>query len=163
MQQQNRIAQYRFQEEYLERLREQQIAIDRDLNHNWYNDPYFYSAPIYSYSYGGGYYEINQYGADMLRGALDRGYEEGFRAGIADREDRWRPDYRDNFAYQDALWGYNGYYINSDEYQYYFRQGFERGYEDGFNQRFQYGYYSNGSYGLLSNVLGAILNLRYLH
>ena len=70
---------------------------------------------------------------------MNYGYEQGFRAGEADRQDRWRSDYRDSYAYQDANYGYTGYYVDQDEYNYYFRQGFSRGYEDGFNSRYQYG------------------------
>ena len=66
------------------------------------NDPYFYTAPIYRYRRGGTYYETNQYGADLLRQAVNNGYQEGFRAGVADREDRWRSDYQNSYAYEDA-------------------------------------------------------------
>jgi hypothetical protein len=41
----------------------------------------------YRYSRGGSYYETNRYGAQMLRRAVNNGYEEGFWAGQADRED----------------------------------------------------------------------------
>ena len=58
----------------------------------------------------------------MLREAVNNGYREGFRAGTADREDRWRPDYEDSFAYQDANFGYSGYYVDQADYNYYFRQ-----------------------------------------
>jgi flagellar biosynthesis/type III secretory pathway protein FliH len=44
---------------------------------------------------GGSYYETNEYGADLLRQAVNNGYQEGFRAGEADRQDRWHSDYRD--------------------------------------------------------------------
>ena len=111
LQQQRRMAQYRFQEEYLERLRDQDRRL-REERHDYNNDPYFYTAPIYRYNRGGAYYETNQYGADLLRQAVNSGYEEGFRAGAADREDNWRPDYRNSYAYQDANYGYNGYYVD---------------------------------------------------
>jgi len=155
------MAQYRFQQDYYEHLREQQqrIAAQR---HDFYNDPYYYTAPVYRYYRGGTYYEINQYGADQLRQAVNTGYEEGYRAGVADREDNWRGDYQDSYAYQDATYGYSGYYLSPGDYQYYFRQGFQRGYEDGYNSQYQYGYYSNGSYGVLGNILQAILNLQML-
>jgi hypothetical protein len=161
LQQQRRNSQYRFQEEYLERLREQDRRL-RAERHDYNNDPYFYTAPIYRYRRGGSYYEINQYGADLLRQAVNNGYQEGFRAGVADREDNWRGEYRDSYAYQDATYGYNGYYVDADDYQYYFREGFRRGYEDGYNDQYQYGYVSNGSYGVLGNVLSAILSLQSL-
>jgi hypothetical protein len=71
----------------LERLREQQIRL-RDERFDYDRDPYFYTAPIYRYYRGGRYYRINEYGARILRQALNHGYEEGFRAGKADRDDR---------------------------------------------------------------------------
>ena len=126
LQQQRRMAQYRFQEQYLERLRDQDRRL-RDERHDYNNDPYFYTAPIYRYNRGGAYYETNQYGADLLRQAVNSGYEEGFRAGQADREDNWRPDYRDSYAYQDANYGYNGYYVDPEDYQILFPRRFSAG------------------------------------
>jgi hypothetical protein len=55
--------------------------------------------------------------------------------------------------------GYDGYYVDINEYQYYFREGFRRGYEDGYYGRNQYGSYSNGKYAILGQVLSVILNL----
>ena len=54
-------------------------------------------------------------------------------------EDRWRYDYRSAFAYQDANYGYDGRYIAQDEYNHYFREGFQRGYDDGYYDRQKYG------------------------
>jgi hypothetical protein len=155
------MARYRFQQRYLERLREQERRL-REERHDYYNDPYFYTAPVYRYYRGGRYYETNQYGADLLRQAVNYGYEEGFRAGAADREDGWGSEYRSSFAYRDATYGYNGYYLDPEDYRYYFREGFRRGYEDGYNERYQYGYESNGSYGLLGELLALVLNLQPL-
>ena len=155
------MAQYRFQEEYLEHLRDQERRL-REERHDYDRDPYFYTAPVYRYHRGGAYYETNQYGADLLRQAVNYGYQEGFRAGGADREDHWRQDYEDSYAYQDANYGFDGYYVDPEDYRYYFREGFRRGYEDGYYDRYQYGYYSNGSYGVLGNVLSLILNLQSL-
>ena len=156
------MAQYRFQQQYLERLHQQQIRIENERNYNYSRDPYFYTPPSYRYRRGGSYYETNQYGADLLRRAVNYGYEEGFRAGEADREDRWASNYRDSYAYQDANYGYNGYYVDRDDYNHYFREGFRRGYEDGYDSRHQYGSYSNGNYSILDQVLSAILNLESL-
>jgi flagellar biosynthesis/type III secretory pathway protein FliH len=128
------------------------------------NDPYFYTPDSYRYSYGGNAYRTNQYGAQILRQAANEGYAEGIRAGRADRQDGWRPDYRNSFAYQDANYGYNGYYVRQADYNYYFRQGFRRGYSDGYDQNYQYGRYDSGndSGALLQTVLGLILNLQPL-
>ena len=155
---QNRTAQSRYVSNYqIELLRQQQ---GWNNNFNYDNDPYFYSAPIYRYQRSGSYYNVNQYGANLLKQAINAGYQEGIQAGRADRMDRWRADYRNSFAYQDASYGYNGYYLSRDDYSYYFRQGFQRGYEDGYNSRYQYGRNSSGSYSMLATLLTSILGLQ---
>jgi hypothetical protein len=160
LQQQNRTAQYGFQQGYMERRR-QQISDWNARSYNYNNDPNFYLAANYRYSRGGQFYETNQYGADLLRRGVNYGYEEGFQAGQADREDRWRgASYQNSYAYQDGNYGYNGYYVSQTEYSYYFREGFRRGYEDGFNDRYQYGSYSGGNYSILDAVLVTVLNLQ---
>jgi hypothetical protein len=163
LRQQKRMAQNRFHERYLERLRQQQIALRNAANYDYYNDPYFYSAPIYRYSRGGRYYQINEYGADLLRQALNAGFEEGYLAGQADREDGWRYEYEDSYAYQDANYGYGGYYIDQSEYNYYFREGFRRGYEDGYYGRSRYGSKINGVLRLLDGALLTILRFEALY
>ncbi len=162
LQQEKRMAQYRFQQQYLERLRQQQIRIENERNYNYSSDPYFYTPPSYRYLRSGRYYQTNQYGAELLRRAVNYGYEEGFRAGQADREDRWASSYRDSYAYRDANYGYNGFYVDRDDYNYYFREGFRRGYEDGYDSRHQYGSYSNGNYSILGDILSSILNFESL-
>lgn len=72
------MSQYRFQEAYLERLRQQNDYL-RNHRFDYDNDPYFYSPPIYRYYRGGRYYQINEYAARILRQAVRYGYEEGFR------------------------------------------------------------------------------------
>jgi hypothetical protein len=151
LQQQRRQAHLRFQQQYLERLRQDQINLQNARS-------YEYSAPSYRYSRGGRYYQTNQYGVDMLRQGVNHGYERGVRAGQADREDRARFSYRDSYAYQDATYGYNGYHVDLNEYRYYFREGFNRGYQDGYYGRSQYGSNSNGAFSLLGNILQQIFN-----
>ena len=90
------------------------------------------------------------------------GYEEGFRAGKADRDDRWASNYKDSYAYRDANYGYDGYYVDRSDYNYYFREGFRRGYEDGYNSRYQYGRFSGGNYSILDAILSQILNFQAL-
>jgi hypothetical protein len=159
LQRQKRLAQYRFQQEYLERVRRQQVYL-RDHRFDYDHDPYFYTAPIYRYNRGGSYYEVNEYGAKTLRQAVNYGYEEGFRAGRADRDDRWGSNYEDSYAYRDANYGYSGYYVNRDDYNYYFREGFRRGYEDGYNSRYQYGRFVDGNPSILETMLNQILNFQ---
>lgn len=160
LQQQNRMASYRFQQEYLARLRRQHAALQHARDYN--NDPFYYTAPIYRYNRSGSYYETNEYGANLLRQAVNYGYEEGFRAGKAAQQDRWASPYQDSYAYQDANYGYDGYYVDQADYNHYFREGFRRGYEDGYNSRYQYGQYSGGSYNILGGILTQILNLESL-
>ncbi|HEY7545691.1 MAG TPA: hypothetical protein VID27_12445 [Blastocatellia bacterium] len=155
------MAHSRFQREYLEHLREQQRRLRYE--HDYENDPYFYTAPIYRYYRGGRYYHVNRYAADLLQQAINNGYEEGYHAGRADREDGWRFDYQNCYAYEDATFGYTGYYLDLNEYRYYFREGFRRGYTDGYYGRYQYGRYYDGKYSILAAVLSRILNLMPLH
>ncbi|MGH8108351.1 MAG: hypothetical protein ACREO1_06485 [Arenimonas sp.] len=125
LQQQKRTSQYRYQQQYYERMRLQQLSYQNN-RYDYNNDPYFYTASSYRYNRGGRYYETNQYGANILRQAMNYGYQEGMRAGHADQQDQWRYSYRDSYIYQDGNYGYNGYYVQQDDYNYYFRQGFQR-------------------------------------
>ena len=151
LQQQRRNAQYRYQQMYWERVRRDQQRLQ-----NWqYRDNLNYN---YRYSRNNNYYYTSSYGAQMLRDAVQNGYEAGFEAGRADRQDGWDYDYANSYAYQDASYGYNSYYVDSSEYNYYFREGFRRGYDDGYYSRQQYGNNFNGKYTILGAVLGAILD-----
>jgi hypothetical protein len=163
LQQQRRIHQYRYQQEYYDRLRRQQASWNV-RNYDYYNDPYYYTPASYRYRYAGRWHETNRYGADLIRQAVNRGYQEGLYAGRADREDRWRNDYRNAYAYQDANYGYNGYYISQGEYNYYFRQGFQRGYEDGYSDHYRYGRRNDdGNYAILAAVLAAVVGFQLLN
>lgn len=148
------MSQLRFHREYLEHVRQDQLRLQ-----GW---RYVYAPPAYRYYRSGRYYEVNRYAADQLRDALRFGYEEGVRAGQSDRQDHWRFGYNDTFAYQDATFGYNGYYVGLSDYQYYFREGFRRGYEDGYYGRWRYGRFSSGGFSLLDTVLRGILSLSSL-
>jgi hypothetical protein len=160
LQQQQRGHQYGFERQYLDRLAEQQARLR--LLRTWYygNDPFFYTPPIYRYSRGGHFYEINEYGANVLRQAVNFGYEEGYAAGVADRQDHWAFGYEDSWAYQDGNYGYDGLYVDPDEYNYYFREGFRRGYEDGYYGRFRYGAHVSGHYTVLGGVMSIILGFQ---
>jgi hypothetical protein len=156
LEQQRRRAQLQYQQRYLEQIRRDQLRLQ-----SWrYSD---YGSNNYRYSRGGSYYETNRYGAQMLQQAVNRGYEEGFRAGQADRADGWGFSPQDAIGYEDASYGYDGYYVDMGEYQHYFREGFRRGYEDGYYSRSQYGRYSNGSASILGTILEAILNLQLVN
>jgi hypothetical protein len=156
------MAQYGLQQQYAVRLRDQQLRIQNTRDYDYGADPYFYTPASYRYSRGGRYYETNDYGAAVLRQAVNYGYEEGFWAGQADRQDRWAFNYRDSYAYQDGIYGYGGFYVDRDDYNYYFREGFRRGYEDGYYGRYTYGTYATGKYAVLGAVLSVILDLQSL-
>lgn len=160
MQQQRRINEYRAQQQYLAQLRAQQLRLQTAYNYS--NDPYIRTAPSYRYAYSGYTRETNQYGADVLRQAVNYGYQEGVRFGQADRQDGLPADYRNSFAYQDANYGYSGYYVDQADYNYYFRQGFQRGYSDGYYSRSQYGTALTGSPSILATLLTSILGLTSL-
>lgn len=165
LQRQNRRAGSRYQRDYYDRLRRQLLSsrYNNWQSYNYYNDPFFYTAPSYRYYRSGRYYEVNRYAADLLRQALNHGYQEGFWAGRADRQDGWRFNYRSAFPYRDASYGYHGFYVSYSEYRYYFREGFRRGYEDGYYGRRRYGRHYDGSNALLGTVLSLILNLQPYH
>jgi hypothetical protein len=98
----------------------------------------------------------------VLRQAVNDGYQEGVRFGQADRQDGYAANYQNNAAYRDANYGYSGYYVDQSDYNYYFRQGFQRGYNDGYYSRSQYGSSLNGQPSILSTLLTSILGLTSL-
>ena len=150
---QRRQAYARYRQDYDHRMRSAYVRIV----------PRYYVRPAYyRYSYGGNWYRTSNYGAEMLRMAVENGYREGLRAGRAARYDGWPGGFRDSFAWRDAAFGYGGRYVSRADYAYYFRQGFERGYDDGYYGRMRYGRYVNNEAILVEAVLGAILNLQLL-
>jgi len=161
LQQQHRTAQYQQHQQYLEALQQQRqrVQVPRDIEH----DPYITTGSIFRYGFNGVTRQTNQYGADVLRQAVRLGYQQGFQAGRADRADHAPSNYRASFAYQDANFGYNGSYVPQGDYNYYFREGFRRGYQDGYTTHYQYGSYSNGNASILGNILSAILGLTNIH
>jgi hypothetical protein len=157
---QNRKAYLRFLQQYNARLAQQQRQLL--VAHNYSSDRYITSPYTYQYVLSGTPRYTNQYGADVLKQAVNYGYQEGYQAGQADRQDGWAADYRNSYAYTDANYGYNGYYVSQSDYNYYFRQGFHRGYSDGYYSRSQYGNSLNGSTSILGSVLSALLNFTSL-
>lgn len=106
----------------------------------------------------GSYYQTDNRGADLLRHAVNAGYQEGYRAGRDDRYRRRSSNYNGSSVYQRGNFGYQNY-VDFGQYQYYFQQGFQRGYEDGYNSRYQYGSNNNGSLNILGAILQGILNI----
>ena len=160
LQQQNRRAQYTVQQQYVARLHQQQLTVQRQTPASYGRDPYFSTPASYRYSRGGQSYETNQYGVNLLRQAVNYGYDQGYRVGQADRQDHSTSNYEGSFAYQDANYGYSGFYVDRDDYNNYFREGFRRGYEDGYGGHNQYGTYVNGKGTILAAILGTILTFQ---
>ena len=160
LRQQRRTALAGVQQQYVERLRQQQMRVHNSDRYNYGRDPFFRTPPTVWYSSGGAYYETNQFGVNLLRQAVNYGYEEGIRVGRADRQDRWASNYEGSWAYQDANYGYSGLYVGRNHYNAYFREGFRRGYEDGYHGRHQFGTYARGRGTVLGAVLATILSFQ---
>ena len=118
-----------------------------------------YDYRYYRYRIGGVYRETNQYGVGVLRQAVNLGYQRGYEAGLRDLRDRVQPDYRIAFDYENGNYGYTPDYIPESDYSYYFREGFQRGYDDAYFGRTRYGTFYNGSASILGDVLTGILGL----
>lgn len=111
----------------------------------------------YRVNRGGRYYNTDQRGAEMLRQAVNAGYQQGYRAGQQDRNSRRRSSWNNNSVYSQGTYGYQSH-VDRSQYQYYFQQGFQKGYQDGYNSRNQYGTRNGGS--ILGSILGQILNIQ---
>lgn len=148
-----RIAYARYRQDYDRRMRSFQVR---------YAPRYYVRPAHYRYFHGGTWYSTSNYGADVLRQAVDWGYREGMRAGRADRYDGWAPEYRDSIAWRQGGFGYGGRYVSRADYAYYFRQGFQRGYDDGYFGRMQYGRYVDNDAVIAEAVIGTILGLQLL-
>jgi flagellar biosynthesis GTPase FlhF len=162
LQQEKRQAQYAVQQQYVARLHQQQLTVQRQRPGTFGRDPYFSTPANYRYAHDGRSYETNQYGVNLLKQAVNYGYDQGYRTGEADRMDHARSDFRGSFAYQDANYGYTGFYVDRDDYNFYFREGFRRGYDDGFSRHTEFGVYSNGRGTVLDAVLGSIFNVQVI-
>jgi hypothetical protein len=119
------------------------------------------TAGRYRVNRNGTWYNTDNRGADLLRQAVNEGYRQGFAAGRSDRNGRRRTSWTNSNVYQTGTYGYQSG-VNQGQYQYYFRQGFQRGYQDGTNSQYQDGYNGNYQYGTNNggtlNILGTILN-----
>jgi hypothetical protein len=162
LKQQNRRAQYTVQQQYSARLHQQQLTVQRQAPASYGRHPYFSTPATVRYFRGGRFYETNQYGVTLLRQAVNYGYDQGYRTGLADRHDHSTFNFEGSFAYQDANYGYSGFYVDRDNYNDYFREGFHRGYEDGYGGHNQYGTYVSGRGTILGAVLGGILNFQVI-
>jgi hypothetical protein len=129
------------------RIRKEQKAVEKSRKHG------------YRLQRGGQFYETDQRGVDLIRRAIDMGYQQGRRAGSNDRRYGRGDNYRDDSNYRTGNYGYQSY-VDLDQYQHYYREGFERGYRDGYSSEAQYGSNSGGKWSILGTILDGILNLR---
>jgi hypothetical protein len=115
----------------------------------------------------GSNYMTDSRGAMLLREAVNQGYREGFNAGRSETNGNRDNSWSNLPTYRTGTMGYQSY-VDRGQYQYYFRQGFQRGYQDGTNVQYrddmngtyQYGAYENGSLNILGSILNSILNLQ---
>ncbi|MEP7212905.1 MAG: hypothetical protein ABI791_07510 [Acidobacteriota bacterium] len=107
----------------------------------------------------GRYYNTDQRGADLLRQAVNAGYQQGLQAGRSDHNSRRRSSWTNSTVYRNGTYGYQTY-VDRSQYQYYFQQGFQRGYQDGYNSRYQYGTNNGGTVNILGSILSSILNIQ---
>jgi hypothetical protein len=124
-------------------------------NNGYYNDGRVivantnpYRSGMYRIYTNGQYYNVDNRGYSVLREAVNRGYQQGYRAGIRDRRYGMYNYHRDSL-YMSGTYGYSSV-VARNQYQYYFQQGFQKGYEDGF--------YSRRTYGTGTSILGSVLN-----
>lgn len=151
-----------------ERIRLEQERINNNTDPAWYgnnNGNYGYNNG--SYNSNGRYrvmrngrnYNTDGRGAELLRQAVNQGYQQGYNAGRSDRNSRRRSSYSNSGMYRSGTYGYQSR-VSRSQYQYYFQQGFQRGYQDGYNSRNQYGTVNGGNVNILSAILGSILNVQ---
>lgn len=107
----------------------------------------------------GRYYNVNQNQAEMLRQAINAGYQQGYQAGRDARSSRRRSSYNSLPMYRQGTYGYSSG-VDRNLYSYYFQQGFQKGYDDGYNSRFRYGRNDGGSVNILGNILTSLLGLQ---
>ncbi len=143
----------------LEQQRREQIRLQNRNNRNGNYNNNGYNNNRYRVYRNGSYYQTDNRGAELLRQAVNRGYQQGVRAGQGDRSYRRRSNYNNSSIYRSGNYGYQSY-VDSRQYQYYFQQGFERGYQDGYNSRYQNGTNNNGVFNILGTILQGILNIQ---
>jgi flagellar biosynthesis/type III secretory pathway protein FliH len=113
----------------------------------------------YRVNRNGSYYNTDQRGAEMLRQAVNAGYQQGYRAGQQDRNGRRNSSWNNSSVYRSGTYGYQNH-VNRSQYQYYFQQGFQKGYQDGYNSQYRYGSNNGGSLNILSTILNQVLNIQ---
>ena len=143
-------------------MRDQRLTLEQQRLQAARNSRVVYvnTAPRYRYIVRGVPRQTNQYGADALRQAVNYGYRQGLLTGRSDRVNGYAANYANSAEYRNASYGYSGNYVDRSDYNYYFREGFQRGYDDGYYGRSQYGTSYNGTGSILGTVLSSLLGLQ---
>jgi hypothetical protein len=160
---QKRINQYQFQQAYLDRLRRQQYEVEQARYYNYDQDPYFYSAPTYRYSYSGPLLRDQP----VRRGPPPAVPEQWLSGGLPGRTGgpsgqlaRRLPELlrlpgRQLRLHRDVR--------EPGPVQLLLPARLPEGYEDGYYSRSQYGQsVGNGKYQLIAGLLSTLLNLTSL-
>lgn len=149
--------------------RNRQIIVNRRVGTGYYpiDRNSNISAGRYRVNRDGRWYNTDQRGAELLRNAVNEGYRQGFIAGRSNMNSNRRVSWSNSNVYRSGTMGYQSS-VDRGQYQYYFRQGFQRGYQDGSNSQydnnhngtFQYGSYENGQPSILSTILNEVLKIQ---
>lgn len=146
------------------KLQQQRLKLERERLQNQRNNRNVYAnSNRYNNRYrvyrNGAYYNTDNRGAELLRQAVNSGYQQGYRAGQQDRNSRRNSSWNNSNVYRTGTYGYQSY-VDRSQYQYYFQQGFQKGYQDGHNSRYQYGSNNGGTLNILGTILNQVLNLQ---
>lgn len=123
----------------LERERQEQMRVKYERNRNpWEKE----KNVRYKVFQNGKMFVTDARGLEMLKQAVIRGYEEGFKSGLNDRKNRKKVAFNNLSMYKNANFGYQNS-VELKQYQFFFQKGFSEGYSDGFNTRKFRGWYQN--------------------
>ena len=149
--------------------RNRQITVNRRTGTGYYtvDTNGSIAAGRYRANRNGRWYNTDQRGAELLRNAVNEGYRQGFIAGRSNMTNNRRGSWSNSNIYRSGNMGYQAN-VDRRQYQYYFQQGFQRGYQDGSNRQyannrngtFQYGTYENDQPSILSTILNEVLNIQ---
>jgi hypothetical protein len=121
----------------LERERQEQMRVKYERNRKPWEKNVRYKV-----FQNGKMFITDSRGLEMLKQAVIRGYEEGFKSGLSDRKNRKKGGFNNSMMYRNASFGYQNS-VELKQYQFFFQKGFSEGYEDGFNTRRFRGWYQN--------------------
>ena len=107
---------------------------------------------------GDHYFVTNGRGADLLRHAITEGYRQGRAEGAIAYQLSERLDWTRSDVYKSGSYGYQDL-VDRGQYKYYFREGFELGYQDGYNRRSDYGFNDNGKLKVMVSVVNDLLTV----